>query len=78
MPLLLIGVLVATALLSLVSQSPRWLGGGVAALLCLFYPVHAFFLLLFGAAVFLFIHHHRNQTKRKTHRAHPQLPDTRP
>ncbi|QGJ18245.1 MULTISPECIES: hypothetical protein [unclassified Polaromonas] len=77
MSLLLIGVLVATALLSLVSQSPRWLGGGVAVLLCLFYPVHAFFLLLFGAAVFLFIHHH-NRRKRKFHRANLQLPDTRP
>lgn len=71
---LLIAVLAATALLSLVSQSPRWLGGGVAALLCLFYPIHAFILLLLGAAVLLCIHFH----KRKPPHAHPKLPDTRP
>lgn len=67
---LLIAVLVATALLSLVSQSLRWLAGGVGALLCLLYPVHSALLLVLGAAVFLFIHFH----KRKSPHANPKLP----
>ncbi len=71
---LLFAVLVATALLSLVSQSPRWLGMGVGALLCLFYPVHSALLLLLGAAVCLFIHLH----KRKSHHANPKLPPPSP
>lgn len=70
---LLIAVLVATALLSLVSQSPRWLAGGVGALLCLFYPVHSALLLLLGAAVCLSIHFH----KRNLPRANPTLPPPR-
>lgn len=67
---LLIAFLVATTLLSLVSQSPRWLAGGAVALLCLFYPVHSALLLLLGAAVCLFIHF----CQRKLPRAYPKLP----
>ncbi|MDO8776275.1 MAG: hypothetical protein Q7K57_47715, partial [Burkholderiaceae bacterium] len=66
---LLTVVLVATALLSLVSQSPRWLAGGIGALLCLFYPFYSALLLLSGAAVCLFIHFH----KRNSHHANPKL-----
>lgn len=71
---LLIAVLVATALLSFVSQSPRWLAGGAGALLCLFYPVHSALLLLLGAAVCLFIHFHQ----RKLRHANPKLPPPSP
>ena len=67
---LLIAVLVAIALLGLLSQSPRWLAGGVGALLCLLYPVHCVLLLLLGAAVYLFIHFHQ----RKSSHANPKLP----